>query len=117
MSQDRGGVTGLRPSPLSHTTGTGHAVFRIRRLNPATQVVAKSDGTHKPQHRNRALFNTVCNIGLRANRHTPADPLACFRDNEVKSCRQASLAKLKGRYAFYCCQPKSKRWWPQLAET
>jgi hypothetical protein len=36
--------------------------------------------------------------------------------NGTRFCNQVSLAKLKGRYAFYGCQSKSKRRWPQLAD-
>lgn len=42
----------LRPSPLPHT---GHAVFRIQRLNPAAHA-AESGGTLSPYCRNVALL-------------------------------------------------------------
>ncbi len=56
---------------LSHTTG--RAVFRIRRLNPVTYLVTKSDGNHNPHRFNLALLSTVLSIGLLAILHAPTD--------------------------------------------
>ena len=69
------GAGDCAPAP-SHTTG--RAVFRIRRLNPAAYLAARSDGRKNPYGRKILLFRAVCNVPVPARCHAPRRLSATF---------------------------------------
>jgi hypothetical protein len=75
----------------SHTTG--RAVFRIRRLNSAISLFARSDGIRKPKRFSIAFDKAVWTLPLVASLHAPCELKATFSIRPRRSGRRSERSR------------------------